>query len=779
MPENKKRGNRPPERIARISRRTLVHLAILIGAACFIVFFQYLFGKKLFVFLDIGSDTAEQYLPHYMTIVKKLREGDFTLWDSNNGFGVNMNMLNMTNPALMILYFLGFLVGEKNIPYLIVYIYILEIFAAGISCYFYLSVFALREKSKLLSSYMYAFSGFMMVWGQHYQFAVVPTLLVLEMLMIERVIRDKRRWKALALMTAVTVMSSMYIAYMILLFCGLYVCVRFFFRKLKGLPGYIGDVFSLAWPMALGVGLSMFTLLPAVAAILSVSSRLQSSESLWERLFGFTYPKGYYQSLIYRLFSSTIRGITQFEGFRNFYEDPNLFFSTLFILLAIQFVIFLPKMKRFNLKQKICLILLLLTALLSVLTPAAGTVMNGFVGPFSRYFFLYLPGFSLIAAYALDEIFERRRASIAGILIGLLILSRFYIVSILPGPIVHPRYVFAAHLAGGWGMGILLFLFGRREMKKYRKLIYQGLILLLFLNCMTDSLSCVLERNNLDKGGRYVSELADAETREALSWIRENDDQYYRIEKTYGATVAMDSMAMNYHPVSTYNSTQNAFIQYYVRDYWPDLIYADVNHYVYTLGIANRSQSDLVGVKYVLARTPDAGIEGMKAAAQCGEVTIYQSEEVENIASFYALKDVQDSITVEPDGRTRQAVFQFEERDRESGVSIVDDGRDDRVSGTVSAAEDGLLFIAIPYEQGWSVYIDGKKAEKLKGNEGFTAVEVPQGAHTFEMKYLVPGLLKGLLLSFLSAAFFAFYAVIDRKRGEMEALSYLLALWKR
>ena len=57
---------------------------------------------------------------------------------------------------------------------------------------------------------MYAFSGFMIVWGQHYQFAVVPTLVALELLMIERWHKGMREggWPAVTVMTFILVLTA-------------------------------------------------------------------------------------------------------------------------------------------------------------------------------------------------------------------------------------------------------------------------------------------------------------------------------------------------------------------------------------------------------------------------------------------------------------------------------------------------------------------------------------------------------------------------------------------
>ena len=48
------------------------------------------------IFNDIGSDTWQQYIMNYTSIVNHLRDGSFSLWDFNNGLGINQFNFNQT-----------------------------------------------------------------------------------------------------------------------------------------------------------------------------------------------------------------------------------------------------------------------------------------------------------------------------------------------------------------------------------------------------------------------------------------------------------------------------------------------------------------------------------------------------------------------------------------------------------------------------------------------------------------------------------------------------------
>ncbi len=88
----------------------------------------------------------------------------------------------------------------------------------------------------------------------------------------------------------------------------------------------------------------------------------------------------------------------------------------------------------------------------------------------------------------------------------------------------------------------------------------------------------------------------------------------------------------------------------------------------------------------------------------------------------------------------------------------------DRISGTVQAEDGEVLFITLPCDSGWSVYIDGEKAEKLETAGFLTAVRLTEGRHTVKINYFTPGLKTGIILSVISfAACFMWFVILKRR----------------
>lgn len=72
---------------------------------------------------------------------------------------------------------------------------------------------------------------------------------------------------------------------------------------------------------------------------------------------------------------------------------------------------------------------------------------------------------------------------------------------------------------------------------------------------------------------------------------------------------------------------------------------------------------------------------------------------------------------------------------------------DTTIKGTVKAKENCYLYSSIPYDDGWSVYVDGKKAETFEIGGTLLAVELTPGQHKIEYKYFPVGFLYGIIIS--------------------------------
>lgn len=80
----------------------------------------------------------------------------------------------------------------------------------------------------------------------------------------------------------------------------------------------------------------------------------------------------------------------------------------------------------------------------------------------------------------------------------------------------------------------------------------------------------------------------------------------------------------------------------------------------------------------------------------------------------------------------------------------VEEFNDTYIKGTITSKIDGLMYTSIPYDEGWTAYIDGEKTIITPLKKALIAIPVSVGTHTIEFKYYPKGLSLGLIISFSS-----------------------------
>jgi len=90
--------------------------------------------------------------------------------------------------------------------------------------------------------------------------------------------------------------------------------------------------------------------------------------------------------------------------------------------------------------------------------------------------------------------------------------------------------------------------------------------------------------------------------------------------------------------------------------------------------------------------------------------------------------------------------------------------KDNHIKGIIDAKEDGILFTSIPYEKGWSVYVDGRKTETKMLVDSLLGVNVSAGEHKIELKYYPDGFKSGITVSIISLMLCITFTVLDKKK---------------
>lgn len=89
---------------------------------------------------------------------------------------------------------------------------------------------------------------------------------------------------------------------------------------------------------------------------------------------------------------------------------------------------------------------------------------------------------------------------------------------------------------------------------------------------------------------------------------------------------------------------------------------------------------------------------------------------------------------------------------------------DNSFEGDISLSEAQLLFVSVPYSEGFTAYVDGEETEILRANTFGMALQLSKGEHHIEFRYHTRGLAAGAVVSLAGFVSFAAIAVIYRKK---------------
>lgn len=85
------------------------------------------------------------------------------------------------------------------------------------------------------------------------------------------------------------------------------------------------------------------------------------------------------------------------------------------------------------------------------------------------------------------------------------------------------------------------------------------------------------------------------------------------------------------------------------------------------------------------------------------------------------------------------------------------------LTGRIGMNDEGKVMFTIPWDEGWTCYVDGQKTELTEVLGVFMALNVSAGEHTYEMIYEPAGLSVGKLISLGAAIVTLIYLLFGRK----------------
>lgn len=88
------------------------------------------------------------------------------------------------------------------------------------------------------------------------------------------------------------------------------------------------------------------------------------------------------------------------------------------------------------------------------------------------------------------------------------------------------------------------------------------------------------------------------------------------------------------------------------------------------------------------------------------------------------------------------------------------------IKGKINVSDSNqILYTSIPVDNGWNIYIDGRKVEYDVIMDTFIGLTLDSGEHTIEFEYIPRGFTSGMCVSMLSIALFGYAIYSERKKA--------------
>ena len=797
--------------------RELLFLGAIMAIALFVIYGNFYLRKSFFAYTigDPGSDVIEQYVPFYSNLVGNVRDGSFSLvnyWSFEYELGVNAAGYQswLYDPFNLILVPLGLLLGDAHLALILVVVHSLKAVISAYLFALFLTRYCDTPIARILGATLYALSGYMIVYGQHYwlgsAFAVFTLILLLFELFLERT--SAPRFIALAVSIATMVAWTAYIAFMVLLFEAIYLLFRIpHYRNELNVKTYLLTVLQLVAPVACGMLVAGFSLIPYALFLLTETSRTSTSTSFAEQIIsaltGFV-NLDWIPVILSRAMGSSLitTGLTPMGDAIS--SSPTISFSVNyiydFILLGYSCGTFILLSQFYHWvftetsrSTKLLISGATLLVLLYCFNYFLPTVFTAMVRMQYRSCFMIAP----LACAAMSIGFEKR------LLPGKPARKPLAIAAVISFAVIGWSVHLArmgrfdcVYFAAALATAICAIVISTHK-PSWRPALLATFVSLLVSSSAVDGFMVSNARIHVDGDYFPLSDRTDyaKKTETALDWLESYDPSFYRVEKTYlDWTPLNDSLIQHYAGVSAYNSTPDSDVDAFYHKLWseaisPWAIYSQ--GYVYDPN--QPAIMELLGVKYILSDKP-LDYAWCAFVEEIEGVYIYQNNLTASIATLR-----QDVVS---ESATDALASSAERRELlRTSIIVPDevaqnlDGADGAGSqpapysstffergigaleGTISCDADSIACLSIPYTGTWHIFVDGTEVETFKANYGFIGFALESGTHTVTATYELAGLSTGaicsaigLVATALAAGAIAFHNHRARKDCHMTSL---------
>jgi len=769
-----------------IKGKEIYYLFSILSLACYFVFKDFISLKKVYLFRDIGSDSINIYFPALASMSDYLKTESTMGWSFAQGMGQNMFPMSIGD------FFSNFLThfDKSKIPYGLVFIEIIKIILAGFVFYKFLKELKLSNFSSLLFSFLYAFSGFVILGG-------CWTIFSLEALYAAIILYGFERWlnhnKILWLVIGITLMAFLqpFFLFMYTIVLAAYAIVRYFDVHKKNNKAFFIFVLKTICLSILAVSMSSYQLFADILQY-TESPRVGGEASLFARLMkhGMFEPADAVLrfTTVFRSFGSDMLGTgSNFQGWQNYLEAP-LFYCGIFCLVA-----FPQFFSSLNKQQKYFYGSLTFVFCLPIIFPYFRYAFWAFSGDYFRTFSLVIIFFMIMfSARAIHYI--EQQGKINKVVLGITVL---FLLFLLYTPAAQFKVAINTSLRAFVTFLIFAYaalLFGLSQNTSTKHFSKVLLLILCFLEITYFSNITVNKREVITQ--KILNEKVGYNdyTMEAVNYLKQIDKNFYRLNKDYSSGLAIHG-SMNDAKVQGFYGTQSYFSfnqKNYIK-FLGDLNVIDAkdeNSTRWAKGLADRPiLFSIASGKYWLSKRTDNAVAamGFDSIHTFGDVTVYKNKYALPFGFTYNRtineNDLKKLSSSQKDfcllracviGNEDKTTFEFLPKfnltdtsallDYNNYLTNVTDLKKDNfsvskfsenhITGNVNTMESKILFFSIPFDEGWKATLNGKDVKLYRLNCGLTGLLTQKGNNNIALTFTPRFKNIGFIISLFSLIIF-------------------------
>ena len=785
-----------------VQKYSLYILLSLTAAIVLIVFKDFIFFNKLYLFKGLASDSINDTYPNYILISDYLRTDGIPKWSFRQGIGQNIFPFSFPDPFVSFLY----LLGRENLAYGLAYMEILKIFLSGVLFYFFLKKRSLSPYVCILGALLYSFSSFMIIGSCWNIFSTEVVYLALLLLAFEKYYQDNN-WTLFPISIALIAILQPFDLWLFGIFLLVYILVRHY----EANEAKTGKLFALLFKTGLlalfGVAIGSFFFLNELRMML-LSPRGGGAAGFYDKLLsesmlGFE-STIHYITAVMRLFSSELLGPSNnFGGWYNFMEAPLFYCGLINLLLLPQLFQFLDNRK----KQLYGLWLAFIT--LPVIFPFLRYSFWLFTGDYYRLYSFFVAFILMFfSIQALHYMFKHRKVHRKLLLITLIVLL---VALYYPYELLRQHDILNTGLRAVVTLFLVaytLLLLFLKNSQNYLTVIQLLLLLLVCIELISFTRNNVNERRALtNKEYNQKSGYSDY-TNDAIAYIKKIDKGFFRVSKNYSSGPSIyaslnDSKVQRFRGTGSYHSfNQLHYVRFLAGMNIIDEKKEDETRWI--IGLRNSPfLHSYMGVKYFLSNNPKPiRFITYDSLTTIGNIKIYRNKlalplgftynKLISRKAFNKLSSIQKGAVLYQAFVLNDSIYRNYSKDfpafqvsnnskdypvqkyiadikslRKDTLAITKFSNNN-IKGNITLNERKMLFFSIPYSEGWSALVDGKKQSPIRINIGFLGLPLEKGEHTVELIYTPPLFYTGAVISIISILLYIVLIILSKRRNSVQ-----------